>query len=169
MVNIQSLAAKGVDTTLVLADLASQIESNAKDASFVFVFYGCDHNDAAILDFVRQRFPKAKLAGGTSCGGVGSNAGMWGTRGIGLLVIHDPEGYYGAGCGVLGDAPADAAEKILIEALADSGCPGEVPELIWIYQTPGREEEVIEGLRRVVGDRCPIVGGSSADDTVAGH
>jgi hypothetical protein len=54
-------------------------------------------------------------------------------------------------------------------ALAKAGCPGEVPELIWIYQTPGNEEAVIEGLQRVVGDRCPIIGGSAADDTVAGR
>ena len=27
---------------------------------------------------------------------------------------------------------------------------------------------MIEGLRRVVGDRCPIIGGSAADNAVAG-
>src|SRR3546814_3501620 len=32
----------------------------------------------------------------------------------------------------------------------------------------GQEEQVVEGLRRVVGDRCPIIGGSSADDDVVG-
>jgi hypothetical protein len=44
-----------------------------------------------------------------------------------------------------------------------------LPELIWIYQTPGHEEAVVEGLRRIVGDRCPIVGGSSADNDVSGN
>ena len=44
-----------------------------------------------------------------------------------------------------------------------------MPELIWIYQTPGHEEAVVEGLRRIVGDRCPIVGGSSADNDVSGN
>jgi hypothetical protein len=44
-----------------------------------------------------------------------------------------------------------------------------LPELIWIYQSPGSEEAVIEGLQRVVGNRCPIIGGSSADDAVEGN
>jgi hypothetical protein len=40
---------------------------------------------------------------------------------------------------------------------------------VWIYQEPGSEEAVLAGLRRVLGDRCPIVGGSAADNAVAGR
>jgi hypothetical protein len=40
--------------------------------------------------------------------------------------------------------------------LQAADCPGELPELVWIFQAPGREEKVIEGLRRIVGDHCPI-------------
>ena len=94
---------------------------------------------------------------------------VWGAASIGLLIITDPAGDYGVASLPLGDDPAEAAESALHIALAKAGCPGEVPELIWIYQAPGTEEAVIEGLQRIVGDRCPIIGGSAADDTVAGN
>jgi hypothetical protein len=93
---------------------------------------------------------------------------LWGADSIGLLLIDDPNGDYGVASAALGVDPAATAEHLLRAALTNAGCPGELPELIWIYQVPGHEEEVIEGLRRVVADRCPIIGGSSADNAAVG-
>jgi hypothetical protein len=87
---------------------------------------------------------------------------------IGVLLIED-SGDFGVASARLETDAASTAERLLLQALANCGCSGELPELIWIYQPPGREEAVNEGLRRVVGDRCPIVGGSSADNDVSGH
>jgi hypothetical protein len=87
---------------------------------------------------------------------------------IGILLIED-SGDFGVAAARLDSDPAHTAERLLLQALANCGCSGELPELIWIYQPPGCEEAVIEGLRRVVGDRCPIVGGSSADNDVSGR
>jgi hypothetical protein len=167
MVTLRSIAAAGSNTPSVLADIGRQV--GTASANFVYAFYGCEHDDRALHAFLRERFPQAALLGGTSCAGVMNESRLWGADSIGLLLIDDPAGDYGVASAVLDRDPAATAEQALHRALADAKCPGELPELIWIYQAPGHEEAVIDGLRRVVGDACPIVGGSSADDKVAGR
>ncbi|MEQ8697858.1 MAG: FIST N-terminal domain-containing protein [Bauldia litoralis] len=151
-----------------MAQLRSQIAAQAPAVSFVFAFYGCGHDDAVILQELQDRFPKVAVLGGTSCNGVMTQDQLWDENSIGLLLISDPDGEYGVGAAVIGSDPAAAAKQALSNALENADCPGELPELIWLYQAPGHEEEVVEGLREIVGDRCPIVGGSSADNTVEG-
>ncbi|WP_341644126.1 FIST signal transduction protein [Thauera sp. SDU_THAU2] len=152
----------------MLSELSAAMESAPIEPDFLCVFYGCMHDDEAILAFVRDRFPDAAILGGTSCGGVMSEDGLGGERSIGLLLVEDPDGDYGTAAVRLQGNAADCAEQALHDALAAAGCAGELPELIWVYQAPGQEEAVLDGLRRVVGDRCPIVGGSAADEDVAG-
>ncbi|MPY70678.1 MAG: hypothetical protein GEU92_11380 [Alphaproteobacteria bacterium] len=168
MVSIRSFAAAEAQTSAALAALARQLSDAGGDGHFVYAFYGCDHDGAALLDFLKQRFPDAALLGGTSCSGVMSGGRLWGAESIGLLVIDDAVGEYGVASAELGDDPAATAQETLRAALENAGCPGELPELVWVFQAPGREEEVIDGMRRVVGDRCPIIGGSAADNSVAG-
>ena len=167
MVTLKSFAASG-STENIISELSLRIADAAITPNFVCAFYDCDHDDQAILDFLRNKFPDAAILGGTSCAGVMTEAGLGGAESVGVLLVEDADGDYGtAGAPLEGDA-ADCAERVLHAALERAGCGGELPELIWIYQAPGQEETVIEGLRRVVGDRCPIIGGSSADNEVAG-
>lgn len=168
MVSLKSFVTSGKSTSDVLAELAAAVDSSGITPDLVCVFYDCDHEDQPIFDFIRQRFPNAAFLGGTSCSGVMNEAGLGGMGSIGLLLIEDPDGDYGSAAVRLDADVADCAERALHAALEDADCAGELPELIWIYQTPGQEEAVIEGLRRVVGDRCPIIGGSAADNAVAG-
>jgi hypothetical protein len=135
----------------------------------VFTFYGCGHDDTALHGWLRTQFPGAAVMGGSSAGGLMTDKGYVDHTGIGLLMIDNDQGDYGVASARIGDDPAQTAEDLLRQALASCGCTGELPELIWIYQAPGREESVIEGLRRVVGNNCPIVGGSSADNDVSGR
>ncbi len=151
------------DTASALADL--EVASAHAGAHLVFAFYGHQHDDRAVSAWLAARFPQAAVVGGTSCMGVMSDEGL---ASIGLLLIDDVNGSYGSAAAPLGEDPALAAETALHAALARAGCVGELPELIWIYQSPGHEEAVLEGLQRVVGTRCPIIGGSSADDDVSG-
>lgn len=168
-VAMRSFAVIGETTAQALATLANAIDDTPPiNADFVCVFYDCEHDDQAISDFIEKRFPDAARLGGTSCTGVMSEAGLAGSGSIGLLLLEDPDGDYGTAAVRLHGSAADCAEQALHAALEDADCVGELPELIWIYQAPGQEEAVIEGLRRVVGDRCPIIGGSSADNDVAG-
>jgi hypothetical protein len=169
MVRLCSVAAAHDDTAGALRALEKAIALQSAKANFIFAFYGAQHDDQTIHGFLRQRFPEAKLLGGTSCSGLMTDQSLWGPDAIGLLLVDDSAGDYGVGAAPLGAAPGKAAEAALRSALSNAGCDGELPELIWIYQAPRHEEDVIDGLRRVVGDRCPIIGGSSADDTVAGN
>lgn len=169
MVRVKSYVQAGDTTADVLSKLLAEIESDERiDPDFLCVFYDGEHDDQAIWQFARDQFPNAAILGGTSCGGVMSEDGLAGARSVGFLLVEDPDGDYGtAAVRLQGDA-SDCAERALHAALDAAGCAGELPELIWIYQAPGQEEAVIDGLRRVVGDRCPIIGGSSADNEVAG-
>lgn len=169
MVVVRSVMASDRTTTEALARLDSQLRASPVAADFVFAFYGHTHDDAALHAFIEARFPGAAVVGGTSCGGVMTDRGLGSESSIGLLLIEDGDGDFGSAAAALGDDPAASAEAALLAALDAADSPGELPELVWIYQSPGEEEAVVQGLRRVVGDRCPIVGGSSADDDVTGR
>ncbi|MCB1675697.1 MAG: FIST C-terminal domain-containing protein [Halioglobus sp.] len=168
MVVLKSIVASSPSTATAVSELAGAVDAAGVDPQLACVFYDADHEDAPIFDYVRKRFPSAALLGGTSCGGVMSEAGLGGAGSIGLLLIADNNGDYGSAAVQLESDPSGRAEQALHAALAAADCAGELPELIWIYQAPGQEEAVIAGLRRVVDDRCPIIGGSSADNAVAG-
>lgn len=166
---IESFIAAGHGTTKVVSDLREQIGRSGLDPDFIFVFYGAAHDDELIAGFLRSRFPGTPFLGGTSCRGVMTDDGVGGPDSIGLLLIEDPDGSYGSASVRLGADPIGDARQALLSALDGAGSAGELPELIWIYQSPGREELVIEGIRSVVGDRCPVIGGSAADDQVVGE
>ncbi len=168
MVALKSFVASNTSTADALAELHLAIDSAGIDPALIYVFYDGAHDDAEIFKYISDRFPHAALLGGTSCGGVMSEAGLGGAGSIGMLLIDDADGDYGAAAVRLGTDASTRAEQALHAALAAADCAGELPELIWIYQVPGQEEAVIEGLRRVVGDRCPIIGGSSADNDAKG-
>lgn len=164
-VHTVNAAATGTAVSLLDAELAA----HEFQPRLVFAFYGCEHDDHLLHQYLSARFPQAALVGGSSSGGFMTHRGMMGPQAIGLLLVHDDDGDYGSAAAPLGPDAALTAETLLLQALASCGCSGELPELIWAYQAPGREEAVIEGLRRVVGDRCPIAGGSSADNDVTGR
>jgi hypothetical protein len=168
MTQLHVHVASGTDTASALAKLKAELAARPLAPRLIVALYGCEHDDTLLHCYLSQRFPGVPVIGGSSSGGFMTHCGMMGADAIGLLLIEDEHGDYGvAGAPLEGDA-AQVAEKLLLEALAGCGCAGELPELIWIYQSPGHEEAVVEGLRRVVGDRCPIIGGTSADDDVSG-
>lgn len=159
---IQAFVTAAPDTAAATADLQRKLSEWGHPADHVFVFYDGDYDDTALYHSLRAAAPGAALIGGSSGHGVMSDAGVAGDQSIGLLAISDPDGNYGVASAALGDDPARSAEYTLHAALRAADAEGELPELVWIYQAPGQEEAVLAGLRRVVGDRCPIVGGSAA-------
>jgi c-di-GMP phosphodiesterase Gmr len=86
MVTVSSIAASGSDTRTVLCEIDQQIPAHATgDASFVYAFYGCDHDDQALHEFLTRKFPLAARLGGTSCAGVMNERKLWDAGSIGLL------------------------------------------------------------------------------------
>jgi hypothetical protein len=168
MTRLQVHAANCSDTGTALALLDAELAGADIRPRMVFAFYGCEHDDWMLHRYLSGRFPDAPHLGGSSFGGIMTHRGVMDASSIGVLLIED-SGDFGVASARLDSDAAHTAERLLLQALANCGCSGELPELIWIYQPPGYEEAVIEGLRRVVGDRCPIVGGSSADNDVSGR
>lgn len=156
------------ETPAALSALADGLSDAEKNAQLVFAFYNCVHEAAPLHGFLSATFPDAAFIGGSSNGGVMLDDGLHDAGGVGLLIFNDPDGDFGVGAREKGAAPADAAEQALRDALESADCVDELPDMIWVYQSPGQEEAVIEGLRRIVGDRCPIIGGSSADNDLSG-
>ena len=108
--------------------------------------------------------------GATSSRGVITAAG----RAPGMLfALEDGRGDFGAALRAFpaeaDDATVEAAASAATQAAtALAGRPGEAPDLVWLCGTPGREERLLAGIERVVGAQTPIVGGSAADNDVAG-
>lgn len=134
----------------------------------LFTFFGEAADDQGLHRALAERWPGLPCLGGSSAGGLMTQNGLHTGASIGLMAIEDPAGDYGVAAGPLGEDAADSAAALLLEALRRAACAGELPALIWIYQAPGREEAVLRGLRRIVGERCPIVGGSAADEALTG-
>lgn len=168
-VEMHSYVAAGPDTARVLTELAGQMGEMDPLPQLAFVFYSFRHDDAAMTEFFQQYLPGVPLIGGTSSHGLVDRSGLRGGDPIGLLTITDADGSYGVGAAALGDDPAAAGEAALLQALDAADAAGELPELVWLFQTMGHEEEVLTGIKRVVGDRCPIVGGTAIDDDIAGQ
>ena len=83
MVTLTSLAASDSATDKALAALSARVDPGSRP-SFVCVFYDADHDDRLISAFIEQAFPDAAVIGGTSCGGMMSDAGHGGPGSIGL-------------------------------------------------------------------------------------
>ncbi|MFT4101457.1 MAG: FIST N-terminal domain-containing protein [Burkholderiaceae bacterium] len=158
------------DTGAAIAELANRCGAD-QDPAFVCAFYDADHDDVRLGAFLRERFPDAALIGGTSCCGVMTDDGLGGSGSIGLLIVDDVDGNYGTAAVRLDGDPADCAERALRAALQDADCEGELPELIWIYQAPGSEEQVISGFapccRRSLSDHRRQFGGQRCQRAMA--
>ncbi len=102
----------------------------------------------------------------TSCQGVMTHDGH--TPDLAAFVLRDPDGDYGAAASALGDNPEEAARMALQSALARADRSGEKPDIVWLAVTAGAEEAVLAGLRSVIGDDVPVIGGTAADDDISG-
>jgi hypothetical protein len=169
MIELHVHVASGENTQAALSVLDAELAPRTHGPRLIFAFYGCDLDDESLHAYLSSRFPGSPIIGGSSFGGVMTHRGIEGPGAVALMLIDDDGGDYGVAAAPLGEDPGEVAQSLLGQALARCNCNGELPELIWIYQAPGHEEAVVEGLRRVIGDRCPIVGGSSADNDVSGR
>lgn len=134
------------------------------------LFAASGYDCPALVKRVAELAPGVPTFGGTSCRGVMTEAGFHGENklGLGLLGIADEHGAYGVGAARLGEDVAGATQDATRLALNQARRPGEVPALVLVTQPPGREEQVVAALDELLGGAVPVLGGSSADETVAG-
>ena len=156
----------------ISASAAAEILLRALDGlpDIVMVYATEHHASQAMMDALSAALPGVALIGGTSCGGVMTDKGFHSSPSgaLGLFGMRDAAGAYGVGFAPVGDDAKAAGAAAMAAALADAGREFECPTLVWCCQPPGSEERVLSGIEAVVGERTPIIGGSSADETIAG-
>ncbi len=141
-------------------DLARQLDAGRYD--FVSVHNNPDADPAALQGVANLPL----VHGATSCLGAMTQEGL--APGLAAFAIEDPDGAYGTALMSFGDDPRAAARDATTKALMTADRIGERPEIIWVSATPGSEEEVLAGIEDVTGPEVPIIGGSAADNSVAG-
>jgi hypothetical protein len=168
-----SAATTGTSTaTCILSAIAQLKQQGCESPQFLMVQASALHDLAEIGRQVAAAWPACVVHAATSCLGSMTDAGTYldgDAPAVCLFAITDPDGDYGS-CGVGIDGPVrDAAMRATQAALWSAGRPGEAPEVVWLSATPGREEQVLEGIQSVVGTSVAIVGGSAADNAIAGN
>jgi hypothetical protein len=160
------------DTTTALSQAFKElVESLGGEPTWVLVEATVLHDVPTLQAELRRLAPAAAVHGSTSCVGVMTHRGFHTEEGLalGLLGLRDEDGAFGVSGASLGDDAKQAGSTAIRGAIARASRAGEVPSMIWLSSSPGREEEVIAGIEAVVGHGVPIVGGSAADNTVAGN
>ena len=142
--------------------LARAIEEGGRPS---FVSVHCNV-DAGPLALGRALAGQGAVIGATSCLGAMTGEGV--EDGIAAFVIRDPGGSYGTAARAMEGDPEGAARAAVLAALDHADRAGEKPELVWLAGTPGAEEAVLRGIESVTGPEVPIIGGSAADNSVAG-
>ena len=167
---IGTAQARETDAARAVRALAEDLgQGRAARPDFLAIHFGVGLDAAAVQRAALEVFGAGALHGGSSCLGImGTNGVDIGGAGIGALAIWDDEGSFGTASADLGDDAEAAARAAAQAALIAAGRPGEMPDLVWLTVAPGREEQVLAGLRDVVGPETLIVGGSSADNDVSG-
>lgn len=164
--SIASGAADAVD------DLAAQLAATGYGSpDFVALHFSVAWPSSEVHAAASAAFKNTALHGGSSCLGVVTDRGLAITdgRGMGALAIWDPEGAYGTGMAPQGAHPRAAARIATKAALHAADRDGEAPDLVWLTAAPGAEEQVLAGIRDVLGVEAPVVGGSAADNDVSGN
>ncbi|MGF1551337.1 MAG: FIST N-terminal domain-containing protein, partial [Paracoccaceae bacterium] len=155
------------DTETALATLLERVRArDAAPPSFLAVHASARHDPAAVQRAARTAGVET-LHGGTSCLGVMAGGRLFAEAGFGIFALWDEAGGYGSAAASGPDGRAVGREAAR-GALAAAGRPGEAPDLVWLTAAPGTEEAVLAGIEDVVGASTPILGGSAADDTIAG-
>lgn len=161
------------DTEIAAKTLASEIRRKGYDdePDIIFVFADAEHSAERLRSELCFQFREAAIHGGSSCRGVlvGGAGTTEDFRSVGMIAIWNTDGDQGSAIAPLGADAKEAAIFATRKALQNAGRSEEVPDLVWITAAPGCEEQILEGIKEVVGARALIVGGSSADNDVAGN
>lgn len=132
----------------------------------------CQHPGEAITTALKTLAPGVPFQGGTTCQGLMTEAGYHSDNetSLGLFGILDPEGTYGVGCAERSSFTRLSGRQAIAAALNMAG-RGESPAMVWITCAPGDEEDYLRGIEDGMVGRWlpPIIGGSSADNSIEGN
>lgn len=137
----------------------------------MLVHSSCIYDSEILIHRLCALAPGVPLQGGTSCQGVLTDSGFHSLddKGLGILGVFDPDGYYGVGIAEAEGGLESAVATALDDALINSNRPGELPSVVIITGYPGQEERVIRAIEEHLGPSVPIIGGTSADNDMSGQ
>lgn len=128
-----------------------------------------DHEAAQVHKEIRAALPGVPIHGATtSLGVLGRNGVVMGSNGgVGVLLFaSSDDAAFSTGSSDFADGPKAAGNKAASQIVAN-GPSGKTPRLLFIAATPGKEEQVLEGIHDVLPG-VPIFGGSAADHAIQG-
>ena len=140
--------------------------------SWMTVHCTCQHSGDVITATLEEVAPGVPFQGGTSCLGIMTEEGFHSDQGIslGLFGILDPDGIYSIGhAESKGKAYSRQAGNTAITNALTKADRKKAPTIVWITCAPGDEEAILAGVEDGLGKaNIPIIGGSSADNSVEG-
>ncbi|PKF50437.1 FIST signal transduction protein [Enterovibrio nigricans] len=166
-----SSSSSHVNAESAVKDIAEEILRSFTSPDLVLAYYTETQDAKTLQSALNSAFPSAQVLGCSSCQGTMTDKGYLSGHTLSVLAIKDPQGAYGSAALEL-DPSANIqsqAQTVLRSALDNSGRPGELPALITLHTTPGHEEIVLHAIRSELGVNIPIIGGTAADNAIAGY
>ena len=176
-------AAVGSSTSSVATDAVAEVlaEVNAENPNFAqnadvcLLFANSDYNCDELLSALNEEVD-IPIWGATSSHATMTTDG-YEVGGVSMLFLsgkHPIDLKVGVAAASLGTSRADAvsAGKQAVEQAVEATIEevdNNRSRIVLVASAPGMEEAVIEGIESVVGKTIPILGGSSADNTVEGN
>ncbi|MBM4307696.1 MAG: hypothetical protein FJ123_13285 [Deltaproteobacteria bacterium] len=156
-----------------------------KIPDFAILFASSGSDMKSILFTAKKMFQnRTKIYGGTSDSrAVITNKGyakatqrayqyakMEGKRSLAIMTITSKDILFGVGSAGFSDYPSvqKASEVAISNAIKNAGKSlDDLPRAVLVTPTHGVEEEVIEGIEKVVGQNTPVLGGTTGGPTFA--
>jgi len=133
------------------------------EPDYITVLYGEDHDPEILAQAANDIPDSVKVIGGGTNNGLMTEEGVFqGTSVMGMLGIRHQETQFGIALRPKSQDMYAVAQETLRAALADIGRSGETPELVFLLQTPGDNEEILQGITDILGHHVPVHGGGTS-------
>ena len=142
-----------------------------RQPSLLVAAFTCTHEASEVGKLLHELSPTVPMIGCTSCRGVVLND-TWLTYqkewALGLWGVCDDAGSYSV-IHIQERPPVeDLRDAVFSKVASIAKQMDEKPSFVVLLGSPGDEEIILDGLQAAVGKDVPVLGGSSADNSVAG-
>ncbi|MDG2628413.1 FIST N-terminal domain-containing protein [Vibrio parahaemolyticus] len=159
----QSVFTHITDEYLAVERLRSELRQ--EHLSYIICYYTEEYDFRAIRSAFLRYFPGVPFHGSSSCQAIMTDQGFHVGPVIAAMAIYD-SGPHAYGTGISNCEENECVSVALDMALQNANRIGEVPNLILLHATPGKEEKIIESIDERFGTLVPIIGGSAADNHI---
>jgi len=166
---------QALETEIAIKEAIAMVKKDLIAAKFVLLFSTADYDHQKIIEEITKAFgPEIKIYGGTSFQAVINQDGFHqGQKGsLALLASSSPKIDLGVAGVDLNDfaSAQEAGQAVISQAIENAGRKSEIkPDLVLMTSAPGQEEKILQGIKKVIGQKAIIFGGSSADNDLSGQ